>query len=265
MQLRQTVGKRVKIILQHHAEKQFKGLKKYLQYFASRKANAFLFTSYKTGVEWVRNKNLDSENKIYELLEVSSNFYPVSKISSVEKTKIYGRPVFLWVGRLNQNKDPLTVVKAFMKFSLLHANATLYMIYQTDELIKEINNALLPYPGICPVKLVGRIPHNELLYWFNSADFYISASHYEGSGTALCEAMSCGCIPVVSDIPSFKTISGNCGLFFEPGNENSLLSVLQESVHLRVEEKRNDILNRFETDLSFEAISSRFQEIVESL
>src|ERR1700722_10402908 len=157
IQLRQTVGKKVKIILQHHAEKQFKGLKKYLQYYASRKVNAFLFTSYKTGAEWVRNKNLDSENKIYELLEVSSNFYPVSKITAVEKTNIYGRPVFLWVERLNQNKDPLTVVRSIMKFSLLQPNATLYMIYQTDELIKEIINALPPDPGFCPIKLVGRV------------------------------------------------------------------------------------------------------------
>lgn len=265
IQLRRCVGNKVKIILQHHAEKQFKGLKRYVQYFASRKVDAFLFTSYKTGIEWVKNKNLDSVNKIHELLEVSSTFYPVNKITAIEKTNISGWPVFLWVGRLNQNKDPLTVVKAFMKFSLLQPNATLYMIFQTDELINEINEFLAPEPGIRPIKLVGKIPHDDLLYWFNSADFYVSASYYEGSGTALCEAISCGCIPVVSDIPSFKTISGNVGLFFEPGNENSLLSALQESVHLKVEEKRNEALDRFKTVLSFEAISSKFQEILKSL
>ncbi len=265
MQLRRSVGKEVKIIIQHHAEKQYKGLKKYIQYFASRKVNAFLFTSCKTGIEWIRNKNLDSENKIYELMEVSSTFYPISKIAAIEKTNISGSPVFLWVGRLNQNKDPLTVVKAFLKFSLLQPNATLYMIYQTDELIKEINELIPPKPVISPIKLVGKIPHDELLYWFNSADFYVSASYYEGSGTALCEAMSCGCIPVVSDIPSFRTISRNIGLFFEPGNENSLLSALQESVHLKIEEIRNNTLDRFKTDLSFEAITSKFQEILESL
>jgi len=265
IQLRRRVGKKVKIILQHHAEKQFKGLKKYIQYLASRKVDAFLFTSYKTGIDWVNNKNLDSVSKIHELLEVSSAFYPANRITAKEITYVSGWPVFLWVGRLNQNKDPLTVVKAFLKFSLLQSNATLHMIYQTDELIKEINDLLPREPGISPIKLVGKIPHDELLYWFNSADFYISASHYEGSGTALCEAMSCGCIPVVSDIPSFRTISGNTALFFEPGNENSLISALQESVHLKIEEKRNSILDRFKNDLSFEAISSKFQEILESL
>ena len=265
IQLRHCVGKKVKIILQHHAEKQFKGLKKYIQYFASRKVDAFLFTSFKSGIEWVRNKNLDSEKKIYELLEVSSTFCPVNRIKAMEKTNISGGPVFLWVGRLNLNKDPLTMVKAFLKFSMLQSNATLYMIFQTDELIKEIIDILPSKYGTCPVKLVGRIPHDELLYWFNSADFYVSASHYEGSGTALCEAMSCGCIPVVSDIPSFRTIGGNCGIFFEPGNEISLLSALRESVHLHIDEMRIKTLDRFEAELSFEAISSKFQEILGSL
>jgi glycosyltransferase involved in cell wall biosynthesis len=265
IQLRYCVGKKVKIILQHHAEKQFKGLKKYIQYFASRKVNAFLFTSFKSGIEWVRNKNLDSEKKIYELLEVSSTFHPVNRIKAIEKTNISGGPVFLWVGRLNLNKDPLTVVRAFLKFSLLQSNATLYMIFQTEELIKEIIDILPSKYGTCSVKLVGRIPHDELLYWFNSADFYVSASHYEGSGTALCEAMSCGCIPVVSDIPSFRTIGGNCGIFFEPGNEISLLSALRESVNLHIDEMRIKTLDRFKADLSFEAISSKFQEILGSL
>jgi len=265
IQLRNCLGNKAKIILQHHAEKPFKGLKKYLQYLSSRKVDSFFFTSYKTGTEWVKNKNLDSEKKVYELLEVSSPFYPVNKKIAREKTNISGLPVFLWVGRLNQNKDPLIVVKAFLKFTLLQPNAKLYMIYQTDELIKEIYDLLPPKPGDNPVILVGKIQHSELLYWFNSADFYVSASHYEGSGTALCEAMSCGCIPLVSDIPSFRTISNNCGLFFEPGNEYSLLSALQQSIHLEVEEKRNHTLGRFKTVLSFEAIFSKFQEIIESL
>ena len=88
------------------------------------------------------------------------------------------------------------------------------MIYHTDELISDIKKLLPVKSGDQPVMLVGKIQHSELLYWFNSADFYLSASHYEGSGTALCEAMSCGCIPLVTDIPSFRMMSGNSGLLY---------------------------------------------------
>src|SRR5450432_2559985 len=75
IQLRNMLGKKAKIIIQHHAEKPFTGLKKYIRRFASSKADAFLFTSYHTGAGWVRNKNLDTIQKIYELVEVSSGFY----------------------------------------------------------------------------------------------------------------------------------------------------------------------------------------------
>jgi glycosyltransferase involved in cell wall biosynthesis len=265
VQLRFCLGKKVKIILQHHAEKPFNGLKRFLQKYASSKVNAFLFTSYETGNEWVKRNNLDNATKIHELLEVSSPFYSIERITAGKITRVTGSPVFIWVGRLNSNKDPVTVVKAFLKFTVVQPAAKLYMIYQTSELAFELERLLSKNPGISPVILVGSKNHDELLYWFNSVDFYISASHYEGSGTALCEAMSCGCIPVVSNIPSFRTIAGNSGLYFEPGNVEGLFSALKASIHLNSDFNKNNVFRIFKTELSFEAISDKFQRILEVL
>lgn len=265
IQLRLCLGKNIKIIIQNHAEKPFKGIKKLIQNYASTKVDAFLFTSHSTGADWVKSKNLKSINKIHELLEVSSPFYPMNKNAVIKITNVKGSHVFLWVGRLNANKDPLTAVKAFLKFADSQPEVKFYMIYQTDELYAEIEQLIQKKQGKSPVILIGKIHHDELIYWFNSADFYISASHYEGSGTALCEAMSCGCIPIVSSIPPFKAIAGNCGLFFELGNEESLLSVLKQSIHLDQELSKESALQIFRTQLSFEAISDKFQRIIESL
>ena len=263
--LRKILGKKVKIILQHHAEKPFTGLKKYIQWISSRKADAFLFTSYETGTEWVLKKNLHTLNKIHQIMEVSSTFYSIDKSIARERTQISGSPVYLWVGRLNRNKDPSTAIKAFIKFCDWQPDAKLFMIYHTAELAGEIEKLILSNSGKNNVIMVGQIPHNELLYWFNSVDFFISASHYEGSGTALCEAMSCGCIPLVTDIPPFRMISGNSALYYEPGNVDALVSILLETAHLKVDEKKNFVLNRFKTELTFEAISIKFQQILDSL
>jgi glycosyltransferase involved in cell wall biosynthesis len=265
IQLRISLGNNVKIILQHHAEKPFTGIKKYAQNLATRKADAFLFTSYETGIYWFKKKNISSDKKIHELLEVSSSFFPLDQNTARDITKISGSPVFLWVGRLNQNKDPLTAARAFQKFAEFQPGARLYMIYQTDELYEELNQLLSKRPGQSHVLLVGKIRHDDLLYWFNSSDFYLSASHYEGSGTSLCEAMSCGCIPIVSDIPSFRMISGNCGSLYEPGNEEALLSALKETIHLKTDEKKKTVEYRFKTELSFHAISEKFQQIIDSI
>jgi glycosyltransferase involved in cell wall biosynthesis len=265
IQLRFCLGKKVKIIIQHHAEKPFNGFKKLIQKYASSKADAFLFTSRETGAEWVKNSNLDKINKVHELPEVSSSFYPIERQSAIKITNVSGSPVFLWVGRLNTNKDPLTLIRAFLKFTILQPTAKLYMIYHTSELSLEIGALLSTGPENSPVILVGSKNHDELLHWFNSADFYISASHYEGSGTALCEGMSCGCVPIVSSIPSFRTIAGNSGLYFEPGNANALFSLLKESIHLDLNDNKKIVLELFRNNLSFKAISDKFQKILESL
>jgi glycosyltransferase involved in cell wall biosynthesis len=268
IQLRLRLGRQVKIIAQHHAEKQGAGFRKYLQRAASRCINAYLFTSRAMGMEWVRTRNIPDESKIREVMEASSVFFPMDHAQARSVTGVQGAVIFLWVGRLDDNKDPLTVVRAFLQFTRHYPDAKLYMIYHTDPLQAAIESLLKsdePYKD--KVVLVGRVPHEQMLYWFNSADFIISGSHYEGSGVAVCEAMSCGCIPVVTSILAFQqlTANGRCGLLYAPGNAAALLSVLLEAMTLNREDARNKTLAQFDAQLSFKAISTRIQEVIASL
>lgn len=267
LQLRMVLGNKVKIIAQHHAELPFKGIRKPLQWLASRYIDAFLFSSKALGMEWVSKGNISSASKIHEVMELSSVFHPIDKDAAKERTGANGQPIFLWVGRLNANKDPLNVIKAFLRFVAEYPSAKLYMIYHTEELLPEINQLLANHPHKDAVELIGKIPHKELLYWFNSADFFLSGSHYEGSGTAVCEAMSCGCVPVVTDIFSFRMITdnGRCGFLYQPGNEDELLSALRQTQQTDIEIKRKACLDYFGSTLSFEAIAGRIHSIAESL
>ncbi|WP_448701631.1 glycosyltransferase family 4 protein [Mucilaginibacter sp. AW1-3] len=268
IQLRLTLGPRIPIMVQNHAEKPFTGFKKQLQRLADRGVNATLFASYAMGAEWVTKGNLTSPQKIHEVMEVSSVFYPVDKASAKARTGATGTPVFLWVGRLDQNKDPLTVVSAFLRFTDSSPDARLYMIYHTEELLDEIKALLNQHPNGNTVGLIGRIPHDDLLYWYNSADFIVAGSYYEGSGTAVCEAMSCGCIPIITDIFSFRSMTdnGRVGLLYEAGNQQQLLTTLFKShYYLNIPAEREKVLAFFRSTLSFEAIAKRFEEIAASL
>jgi glycosyltransferase involved in cell wall biosynthesis len=267
MQLRMTLGTGVKIMVQHHAELPFKNIRKPLQWLASRYVDAYLFSSQVLGMEWVKKGNISSPKKIHEVMELSSVFHPIHKQAALERTGINGQPIFLWVGRLNPNKDPLNAVSAFLRFAEEYPSARLYMIYHTAELLPEINQLLAVHPQKDAVILMGKIPHEDLLYWFNSADFFLSGSHYEGSGTAVCEAMSCGCVPVVTSIPSFRMITGNgqCGFLYPPGNEDELLATLRQTQQVSLSSKRKNCLDHFRSTLSFEAIARRIQEIASSL
>jgi glycosyltransferase involved in cell wall biosynthesis len=268
IQLGLMLGKRTRIIVQNHAEKPFpSGIKKSLQRLADRYADAYLFASRDMGLEWVTAGNLSSPKKIHEVMEVSSIFYPIDREEALVKTGITGDPVFLWVGRLNDNKDPLNVIKAFLRFTTTSPGARLYMIYHTEELLDEINFLLNLHPNKNSIQLIGKIPHADLLYWFNSADFILSGSHYEGSGTAICEAMSCGCVPLVTDILSFRMITnnGDCGMLYEPANEQALFDVLMQTRQMDVEEKRRLSIAYYQKNLSFEAIARQMEEIAEGL
>ncbi|GAB3904881.1 glycosyltransferase family 4 protein [Mucilaginibacter boryungensis] len=268
IQLRLMLSPHVKIIVQNHAEQPFTGIKKQLQRIADRGVHAYMFASKPMGLRWVQKGNLASAKKLHEVMEVSSDFKVINKEIAQSKTAVAGQPVFLWVGRLNANKDPLTAVRAFLQYASVQPLAKLYMIYQTDELLEDILIELAKHPSQKNnIKLIGQVPHADLLYWYNSADYIISCSFYEGSGTALCEAMSCGCIPIVTAIDSFKMITdnGKCGMLFEPGDAGGVLTALIQTQQIDTSAKREYTLAHYKATLSFNAIASRFREIATTL
>ncbi|MFM6924523.1 MAG: glycosyltransferase family 4 protein [Ferruginibacter sp.] len=268
IQLRLKLGRDTKIILLHRGEKPFHGIKRLLQKLADQCIDAYLFTAAEFGKEWTAHGNISKKNKIHEVIQASSVFYPMDKKQARSITGAEGSPVFLWVGRLEANKDPLTVVKAFIQFATLEPEAKLYMIYQDEELLNDIKR-LLNFDAKCSaaVKLVGKVAHDELQNWYNAADFIISGSHHEGSGIGVCEAMSSGCIPVVTDIISFRKMTGpgNCGLLYEAGNVSALVQALKQAPMLDMKKERARTLQQFKTELSFEAITEKIEQVIATL
>lgn len=267
IQLRWAVGKKTRIIIQNHAERPTGKARSFLQRIADRSINAYFFTSAEMGKEWVVRGIIGQEKKIVEVMEVSSSMGMPGKNRDV-KIKNPEAPVFLWVGRLNANKDPMTVVKAFIEFLTVQHSAKLYMIYQSEELLLQIR-ALINSNEIAKqhIQLAGQIPHEELETWYNKADFFISGSHYESGGAAVCEAMSCGCIPVLTDILSFRKITGNgkCGLLYEAGKDKALLKCLIETRRMDIEKEQEKTLQQFKEELSFEAIAGKISKAINLL
>lgn len=266
LHLKYVLPKTVKIIVQNHAEKSFNGLKKYAQMIADNVINAYLFTAQEMGNAWLNKKIIRNPGKIREVMEASSVFSPGDRSLARHQTNITAANAFLWVGRLDKNKDPLTVVKAFLDFAAVRTDARLYMIYQNTELLPDLLHLLKSHKQP-PVFLIGKLPHKDLGWWFNAADYIISGSHYEGSGVAVCEAMSCGCIPILTNIDSFRkmTAQGKCGILYEPGNRTSLFNALQEIIQRNKETEKQKVLTHFKHALSFDAIAEQINEVLVSI
>lgn len=268
IQLRKTLGKAAKIIVLHRAEKPFSGIKGYLQKIADESVDAYLFVSDEFSIEWIKKGIFKTRKKVYEVMQSSSIFFPEDKITAQKLLNINGDPACLWVGRLEKNKDPLTVVKAFIKYLSFQPRAKLYMIYQDDQLLPDMKTLIEAHnkakDGII---LIGKVEHRQLQAWYNAADFFISGSHYEGSGIAPSEAMSCGCIPILTDIISFRKISGagKCGFLYKPGNADDLLSKLLKIKEINLETEKEKTLEFFNEEFSFSAIAKKITKILNSL
>ncbi|HEX2282106.1 MAG TPA: glycosyltransferase, partial [Thermomicrobiales bacterium] len=113
------------------------------------------------------------------------------------------------------------------------------------------------------VELRGRARHDEMEAIYSSADFLLQASLREWSGLAVLEAMSCGCIPIVTNIPSFSamTSDGTYGRLFQPGDAEGLASAALEIDAAERERLSEDVRNRFRESLSFEALARDVERV----
>jgi len=262
------ISRNTKIVIQHHAEKPFAHpFKRWLQKLAYSRADAYLFASRDLANSYLEAKIIREKGRVQEVMEGSCIFEPQDKVASRQKLNLEAETIFLWVGRLNQNKDPLTVLKAINSFKTQNQNFKLVMIYGSTEMENEVKGFIQENELASLVTLVGTVSHVELEDWFGAADYFLSASHYEGSGIALCEAMACGCVPIATRIDSFKSMTNNgqFGYLFEAGNDKQLSEILFKLRPADLDLIKEQVLRKFKEDLSFEAIGARISSIVSEL
>lgn len=253
-------GGRSRILVQHHAEPVFQFPKSVLQRIVDRRVTGYFFSSAELAIPWVHARQIVGPLKIHEALELSSPFY------SRDKETVSASPMtFLWVGRLDENKDPLLLVRAFLKFLDRCPGASLYIVFRGGYLLPEIQELLRSNALAKQIILIDTIHRSTMEEWYMKCSFIISTSRYESAGAAVCEGMSCGCIPILSNIPSFKTMTrnGEVGLLFEPGNEEGLNSCLVEALSMDVSVERKKVFEQFKSNLSFSAISNKMIKAIQ--
>jgi glycosyltransferase involved in cell wall biosynthesis len=112
--------------------------------------------------------------------------------------------------------------------------------------------------------IIPPIPHHELAALFNTYEYYLQLSMAEGFPNALCEAMLCGCTPVVSDVFSMSEIVSDKKYILNKKDktffQNLLLSILK-SGPLNAEQSRNKISSRYSLSIR----KNRLKSVLENL
>ncbi len=220
-----------------------------------RAVDGFFFTSSEISDAWEQRSLIAGDRPVFEILEGSSVMKPLPYYEMKVKHRLEGSPTFLWVGHLNSNKDPLAVLEGFSLVTGDLPNAHLYLAYGTGDLEPKLRSLISSRHLIDRVHMLGRLTQSTLQELYSGSDYFLLGSHTEGSGFALLEALSCGVTPIVTNIPSFRKITGNgeIGALWKPGDVLSLASTILRVVHQPSD--RNAIRSYFDRRLSFDAIA----------
>jgi glycosyltransferase involved in cell wall biosynthesis len=202
--------------------------------------------------------------QIAELIETSSHFGMLPQHTARQITGMVGHPVILSAGRLDPIKDPFTMLRGFEQVAAVWPEARLYLFYLTNDLEPQMRAWLAERPALAErVIFRGCAPLAEMEAIYSSADFVVQASLREFSGCAILEAMSCGAIPILSDIPSFRrmTNAGMIGRLFPIGESAALAQALLSYPRETLYHERYRIRAWFEQALSFPAMAAQLERI----
>ena len=178
-----------------------------------------------------------------------------------------GEPALLWVGRLDANKDPLTVLAAFEAALPSLPGAALTMVFSEEPLLADVRRRIAASPALAGrVHLRGRVAHAALAPLYASADLFVLASHHESCGFALLEALSFGVTPVVTDIPAFRALTegGRVGALVPVGDAAALARAIERLGRDQPRERaerRARVRDHFARALAWPAIGRRALEI----
>ena len=224
-----------------------------------RKADGFMFSAAGQELAWRAAGLIAPTQQVYRVMEASTTLRRMERATARQATGVDGAPAVLWVGRLNGNKDPLTVLDGFETSLARLPEATLTMIYSAEDLLPAVQDRLRGSSALrrC-VRLVGRVPHRLMPAFYSAADLFVLGSHHEGSGYALLEALACGVAPVVTDIPPFRvmTAEGSIGALWTPGDLSGFARALVEVAGRGAEYWRGRILEHFDRALSWAAVGA---------
>ena len=271
--LRRALAPACAVVIQSHSDGGVIGRRPELRLpgrLMRRAADAFLFAADEHADAWRQAGFIADDQAVYQVMPASSTLHQVPRVDAREESGLRGSPAVLWVGRLNANKDPLTVLDGFERALPDLPDATLTMIFGTGELFEEVRARIARSPALSArVRLAAVVPHERMAAFYSAADLFVVGSHHEGSGYSLMEACACGAVPVVTDIPTFRLLTGAgaVGALWTPGDAAGCARALVAVGRRDLDAERAKLADHFERELSWDAVGNRalaiYTEVVE--
>ena len=146
---------------------------------------------------------------------------------------------------MEKGKEIIKGVDLIVKVAKKLPDCTFYLVGVIKE---DLNN----YSFSENIVFTGRLIPEELKSLYSKCHYYFQLSNTEGFGVALCEAMLCGCIPIVSNVNFLPNIVGDSGFVLKKRNSEMLFGLINTALNsdlINLEKKaRNRILDNFSVE-----------------
>ncbi len=258
----------VPLLVQDHADRVPPRWRRALSRHGLAAVSGAAFTVHSQAERFIEAGVLPASALIFEVLESSSHFTPGDMSEARAATGLRGDPCLLWLGHLDANKDPLTILAALSRIAAQLPDPHLWCCYLTAPLLAQVRGRIDRDAQLRGrVHLLGRRPHSEVERLLRAADFLVQGSHREGSGYAVIEALACGTTPLVTDIPSFRRITGGgtFGALSPPGDVAAMSDALLRWSRRDRQHLRRAARAHFEATLSFDALGRELRTAYEAL
>lgn len=136
----------------------------------------------------------------------------------------------LHVGTIRARKNLVRLIQAFHKLIKKGFPYKLILVgkksWGGERVFQEIRERDLEED----VKVVGYVPDEDLVYFYNAADVFIYPSLYEGFGLPPLEAMACSTPVIASRISSLPEVLGEAALYIKPKDVDDIVAKLQKVI-----------------------------------
>jgi glycosyltransferase involved in cell wall biosynthesis len=251
----------VPILLQDHADRPPKLWSRAAWRRGAAAAAGISFCARAQAEPFVRARLVQRNTAVFEIPESTSTFTPGDAAAARAATGLHGDPAVLWVGHLDRNKDPLTVLDGVAAAGRALPGLHLWCCFSAAPLLPVVQARVAGEPLLRDrVHLLGRVAHSRVEMLMRAADLFVLGSHREGSSFSLIEALATGLTPVVTDIPSLRMLTGYgaIGALWPCGDSDALDEALRFAAAALGPHSRAAVRAHFDAHLSSAAIGRKF-------
>ncbi len=171
-----------------------------------------IMDAYRVPADSITVTLLAADTAVFHLL-------PIEDVMRMRQTHRLGPHYFLFVGRLERKKNPLTAIRAFEIFKQSRGEGDPFELvfagmhgFGADE----VKRYMEFHPLKDHIRFLPYLPDADVAALMNGATAFLFPSWYEGFGMPNLEAMACGAPVICSDIPPHREVAEDAALFVSP-------------------------------------------------